>query len=541
MYQVSNNRAWRAITFSLIALLAGTSGASAQAIAVDAAAAAPSRAGDAVDRVYAARADAPIWLGGDGAAAAALLDVLAAAPSHALPVRRYDAAALTAQVAAAGASPAALAAADRALSEAFLAYAHDLSGGALDARRLPGVELIVQRPSREQGLAAAALAADAGPAALAAHLAGIAPRDPAYERLRAYFDAESALAATEADVPRIPPGPTLRAGERGPRVAALRTRLVALGDLAPDAGGDPAAFDDAVLAAVRAFQTRKGLAVDGAVGPMTLGALNAGAADRAAMAAVNLERMRWLNRPLGARHVLVNIPDYTVELRDGDDVLFSERVVVGKTATQTPEFSDEMSHIVLNPTWYVPRSIATEDILPKLQADPTYLAQRNMRLVRGDGGEIPADPSTHDFTAYTQASFPYAIRQRPDAGNALGRVKFIFPNNHAIYLHDTPQKNLFARQARAYSWGCVRVRDPLRLAELLLAPQQTDARAFIDRVLSAGRERYVHLDQPVPVHLVYRTLWIDAAGITHMRPDVYGRDRAVLQALRAAGVAIPEA
>jgi murein L,D-transpeptidase YcbB/YkuD len=502
------------------------------------AAAAPPPPPDTVDMVYAERGGAPIWLVGDGAAARALIAALRDAPSHALPAERYGADALAALVEAAGSDPLRAPDADRALSEAFVLYARDLAGGLLDARRLPGVELEVVRPLRVALLRAAARATD-----MAAHLAALAPQDPGYARLRAYYAEQSALARSETAAPRIPDGPTLRAGERGPRVAALRARLAALGDLQAGAPrpADPALFDEPLQAAVRRFQSRKGLGADGAVGRLTLAALNASAADRAATAAVNLERLRWMNRPLGARHVLVNIPDFTVQLRDGDATAFSERVVVGKLATQTPEFSDEMSHIVLNPTWFVPRSIATQDILPKLQADPTYLAQRNMRLVRNDGGETPADPSLHDWSAYSRGNFPYSIRQRPDEGNALGRVKFIFPNNHAIYLHDTPQKNLFDRTARAYSWGCVRVRDPLRLAEALLAPQTADPRGFIERTLATGRERYVHLDAPVPVHLVYRTLWVDAAGVVHTRPDVYGRDRDVLRALRAAGLAAPEA
>lgn len=494
---------------------------------------------DTIDRVYDARGGAPIWLTGDFAAAEALLAALREAPSHAMPAARYDAEGLAARVAAARADATRLQAADRALSEAFVAWARDMAGGVLDARRMPGVELEVVRPARSLLLAAAARAAGGGD--IAAHLASLTPQHPDYARLRAYYAEQAALARIEAAAPRIPDGPTLRVGERGPRVSALRARLAASGDLTGPAAADPQRFDDALLAAVKRFQARKGLGADGAVGRMTLAALNASAADRAATAAVNLERMRWMNRPLGTRHVMVNIPDFTVTLVDGDAVLFRERVVVGKLATQTPEFSDEMSHIVLNPTWFVPRSIATEDILPKLQADPTYLNQRNMRLVRGDGGEIPADPSLHDWNAYSRSNFPYAIRQRPDEGNALGRVKFIFPNNHAIYLHDTPQKNLFDRVSRAYSWGCVRVRDPLRLAEVLLAPQEAEPRAFIDRVLATGRERYVHLDVGVPVHLVYRTLWVDADGVIHTRPDIYGRDEAVLRALRAAGVDAPQA
>jgi murein L,D-transpeptidase YcbB/YkuD len=192
---------------------------------------------------------------------------------------------------------------------------------------------------------------------------------------------------------------------------------------------------------------------------------------------------------------------------------------------------------VLNPSWHVPRSIATEELLPELQEDPGLLARRNMTLARTDGGPVPLDPSSHDFTSYTAADFPYRIRQRPNASNALGLVKFMFPNDHAIYLHDTPSKRLFAKDRRTFSHGCVRVQDPLRLAELLLSPQEADPRGFIDRVLVTGAERYVNLVEHVPVHLLYRTAWIDPDGTRHFRADVYGRDAQVRAALGAAGVA----
>jgi murein L,D-transpeptidase YcbB/YkuD len=291
--------------------------------------------------------------------------------------------------------------------------------------------------------------------------------------------------------------------------------------------------------AIEAFQRRHGLNDDGAVGPMTLAALNASPADRADQIAVNLERMRWMNHPLGDRRIVVNQADFTVTLHDGDTVLFHERVIIGLQDRQTPEFSDRMTHLVFNPTWFVPRSIATRDILPKLHGDPTYLARSNMVLTRADGGPVPLDPSQHDFTGYTASSFPYRIRQRPDPDNALGQVKFMFPNNHAVYLHDTPNRSLFARDQRAFSSGCVRVRDPLHLAALLLAPQRADPEGFIDGLIAGGRERHVTLDEPVPVHLIYRTAWRDAEGRDQFRADVYGRDAAVRQALIAAGVALP--
>ncbi|MEO0362121.1 MAG: L,D-transpeptidase family protein, partial [Pseudomonadota bacterium] len=245
--------------------------------------------------------------------------------------------------------------------------------------------------------------------------------------------------------------------------------------------------------------------------------------------------MRWLNRDLGRRHVYVNQADFTVRLVEDGVALFEERVVVGKARRhRTPEFSDQMTHLVLNPTWYVPRSIATEEILPQLQEDPTYLWRKNMRLT--SGGAPGPDPSTVDWSVYSESDFPFRVQQRPGPDNALGRVKFMFPNQFSIYLHDTPSKRLFAKDVRAFSHGCVRVQDPMALARALLDPQEEDAGAYIDRILARGKERRVNFDEPVPVHLTYRTAWIDEDGGRQYRADVYGRDARVLGALKAEGV-----
>jgi murein L,D-transpeptidase YcbB/YkuD len=492
--------------------------------------------------VYAARGDAPIWMAEDAARARALIATLRAADAHALPPARYAPDRLAALV---DAGP--LAEAEIALSRAYLLYARDVFSGLLDPRTAAAnVRTTTERPDPAALLTAAAAAPD-----MTAHLAALAPADPGYGRL---VDAYAALRAPGHDWgAALPTGRTLRPGDRGPRIAALRARLVALGDMtetfaartgamtdgtadADPAPFDPTIFDDALASGVRAFQRRHGLNADAAVGPQTFEALNAERAWRIDQIAVNLERMRWLNRPLGHRRIVVNQADFTVTLTDGDKVLFEERVIVGQPKHQTVEFSDEMEYLVLNPTWHVPRSIATTELLPQLQEDPTMLARRNMTLARTDGGPTPLDPSTHDFSTYTAADFPYRIRQRPDQGNALGRVKFMFPNDHAIYLHDTPSRRLFARDRRTFSHGCVRVQNPLRLAELLLAPQEADPRAFIDQVLATGRERYVNLVEHVPVHLTYRTSWAEEDGTLQFRADVYGRDAQVRAALAQAGV-----
>ncbi|MEM0944050.1 MAG: L,D-transpeptidase family protein, partial [Pseudomonadota bacterium] len=236
----------------------------------------------------------------------------------------------------------------------------------------------------------------------------------------------------------------------------------------------------------------------------------------------------------GAKHILVNLAAFEFDVLEDGKSVFNSRTVVGKARKhRTPEFSDEMDHMVINPTWFVPRSIAREEILPALQEDPTYLSRKNMRITGVD------DPSTIDWSTITPDTFPGKVRQAPGSGNALGRVKFMFPNDHAIYLHDTPAKSLFKRDSRAYSHGCVRVQRPFEFAEYLLSAQEEDPAGTFDRILRSERERYVYLEQPIPVHITYRTFWVDAAGEDQFRGDVYGRDSRVLAALAKAGVDLP--
>ncbi|MFN3613859.1 MAG: murein L,D-transpeptidase [Rubrimonas sp.] len=475
---------------------------------------------------YEARAFEPLWT--DAARTEALLTALRGAEAHALPVARYAPDRLASM-------PRGDAAAEAALTAAYLRYARDVSSGALEPRRVN--REIKVRPPRP---VTAELLERAASEDMNALLASLPPQDPGYAALQREYARLTALAVSADWGAPVPAGPTLRNGDIGPRVAALRERLGRLGFAAP-ATTQPTTFDAGLEAAVLNFQRAFGLIDDGAVGPATLAALNADPAKRAGQIAVNLERARWMNRPLGDRRIMVNLPDYTVTLIDGDRVLFHERVVIGMTDRQTPEFSDEMEFLVLNPTWFVPRSIATKDLLPQLQQDPEAFLRRGMRLVRTDGEPMPADLASHDFSIYDANTFPYRIRQQPSDDNALGAVKFMFPNDDAIYLHDTPRRSLFNRDVRAFSSGCIRVRDPLRLAELLFEPQRPDARAFVDGIIATGRERTVYLDQPVPVHLIYRTAWVDEAGALQLRGDIYGRDADVLNALRALGLETPEA
>ena len=494
---------------------------------------------------YEQRGHAALWLSGDGeptAAARALLAWASQADGHALPPSRYGVDALADRLSGGGMQDRATLELD--LTRLFLRYARDVSSGLLEPRDVSWeIDIEPRRADPARLLSAAAGARD-----ISLFLASLVPASADYDRLVGLYGTIREAARNGGWGAPIPGGPTLRLGDRSPRVGQIRARLVALGDLpvveqlaanevmtdARPAQDDPSVIDPSLEAAIRRFQDRHGLNTDGAVGPMTLAALNVPAEKRAEQIAVNLERMRWLNRDFGSRHVMINIAGFSMTLHENGEPRFTTRAVVGKARRhETPEFTDVLEYIVVNPTWNVPRSIATEEILPELREDPTYLARNNMELV---GVDVPAGEI--DWTTVTKGSFPGRIRQRPGPGNALGSVKFMFPNKYSIYMHDTPARRLFQRDRRDFSHGCVRLQDPVEFAHILLADQTDDPDGYFRRLRSMGSERWVKLERPIPVVVGYRTAWVADDGTWQFRGDIYGRDDAVAAALRATGVAI---
>lgn len=365
-------------------------------------------------------------------------------------------------------------------------------------------------------------------------LLSLAPRQPRYATLLVAAERLRAISAS-GGWPRVDPGPKLEVGVRDARVASLRVRLTAGGDPVATGGeADADLFDEELAAAVRRFQEQHGLEVDGVVGPATLDALNVPALMRARQIETNLERWRWLPEDLGERHLEVNIAGFDVRVVERGRVVRRHRAVVGRQYRQTPMFSGVMTYLVLSPYWHVPPSIAAVDKLPLIKADRGMLAAQRMTLLDQATNE-PVDPATVDWAAMTGSEFNrrYRLRQDPGPSNALGSVKFMFPNRHNVYLHDTPSRELFARASRSFSSGCIRIQDPLELAEYLLADQPDWSRTRIDQTVAAGIERSVRLTRGVPVHLLYWTAWADDDGVVHFRDDIYGRDRAVGVALDA--------
>lgn len=479
---------------------------------------------------YEARGYAPVWTtGADADRRAAFFAALGTASMHGLPAARYGGEALRAQFATIR-SERERGLLEAQMSMALVSYARDLSSGVLEPKRVdPTIVRDILRP--DAGQVIGGFAAAARPAAF---LRDLAPKSQEYSRLlRARMDLGRQIAAGGWGAP-VTAG-ILRPGEEGDQVLALRQRMQAMGYLGR---GASRSYDAALIAAVKGFQAENGLKADGVAGPSTLTAVNAAPEDRLRSVLVAMERLRWMNGiDLSARHIWVNIPDFSAEIVEDHQVTFRSVAVVGRVEPdyRTPEFSDEMQTVVINPAWHVPRSITVREYLPKMQRNPNASAQ--IQIVDKAGQVIPRDQV--NFAAYNADNFPFRMRQAPSDDNALGLVKFLFPNPWNIYLHDTPSKSLFGKEDRALSHGCIRIGRPFDLAYALLAPQTDDPEAYFQKFLAAGKEKFVTLAQPVPVHLVYFTAWPEADGHIAYRKDVYGRDAALFAALEKAGVELP--
>ena len=378
-----------------------------------------------------------------------------------------------------------------------------------------------------------ALTADS-PGEIVKILRSLNPSYPDYQRLVKALAGYKAIAAKGGWNP-VPPGPDLKAGDRGPRVATLRARLAASGDLAvPASSGQPApaadVYDGTMAAAVSHFQRRHGLEVTGKVDADTLTELNVPVADRIRQLKGNLERWRWLPATLGDRYILVNVPEFRLDVVDGGKTPLSMRVIVGKSQSRTPAFSDKMTYVELNPEWNLPQDIVTNEVAPKVASSPGYLASHDMEVVKGWGDkEEVVDSSSVDLSQLGKNG--YRLRQRAGEENPLGKIKFMFPNEFDVYLHDTPAHHLFDRAERDFSHGCIRLEKPLDLAAYLLKDDPKWTPEAIQAAIDSGEHQTISLPRPLPVHILYWTAWADADGTVQFRKDIYGHDDALEQAL----------
>jgi murein L,D-transpeptidase YcbB/YkuD len=359
-------------------------------------------------------------------------------------------------------------------------------------------------------------------------LMDLAPQHEEYQRLREGLNLYRWIEG-EGGWPTISAGPTLHPGDRSPRVADLRARLEATGDL-PQVGEEHRdLFEPDLEIAVSRFQTRSGLNADGVVGAVTLAHLNRGARDRIDQLRITLERWRWLPRDLGDRHLRVNIAGFQLEAWEDGERAQVHDVIVGRTYRQTPVFSADMRYLILNPWWETPPSLAVQDKLPLFRRDPEVI-QRLGYEIRDRQDQI-VDSGGIDWNLVSASSFPYRVRQRPGPENALGRIKFMFPNVHNVYIHDTPAQQLFESGQRDFSSGCIRVAQPLVLADWVLENREEWLPEPLRAAVETGTETRIDLNSPIPVHILYFTVVVDEDVGFRFLNDIYERDAAVLAEL----------
>jgi murein L,D-transpeptidase YcbB/YkuD len=382
--------------------------------------------------------------------------------------------------------------------------------------------------AREEEALRILAAIDAG--RIAELVAAARPQSEIYSAMRTELARLRAIAAAGGWT-RVPEGATLREGDRDFRVMALRARLGASGDLDVEssaAGTDPTLYDEALVESITRFQRRHGIAMDGVTGPKTLETLRASPEFWIDQLRVNMERARWL-RSRFEHGVIVNIAGFDARYVRSGNVVWQGRAAVGTRYRETPILRATIRSLVLNPTWTVPPTILEHDILPEARKDPGYLDRRGLRMFTSAGDVV--DATSVDWTSLRAAGFPYTLRQGPGPENPLGRIKFLFPNPHFVYMHDTPSRSQFHRADRAASSGCIRIEKPLELAELLLEGTPGWNRKRLDETIASGKTTAVSLARPVPVYLLYATAGLNDDGTFRFSRDIYDRDRAVLSAL----------
>lgn len=352
-------------------------------------------------------------------------------------------------------------------------------------------------------------------------------QNPHYQALKKMLSLYRARSET-VDWPVIATGNNIEPGASDPRIPEIRERLMLTGDYpGGDDAGDGNLYDSATVLAVRSFQLRNGLEARGVIGKQTIMALNIPPSDRARQIMLNMERWRWMPEDLGDHHFMVNLAAFELQEVVGEDIYDRMEVVVGAVATQTPEFSDEMEYVEINPTWTVPYSIASREMLPKLKRNPSAYASDFEVFMNGKLTSWGAV----NWNAYGPGNFPFTFRQKAGPKNALGKVKFILPNPYNIYLHDTPAKDKFLATTRAFSHGCIRLSQPMELAYRLVGDVAGWSKARIDAAFASGKTTRVNLPEHIPVHMIYATAFEGDGGSVEFRPDIYGRDRKLDAAL----------
>ena len=359
-------------------------------------------------------------------------------------------------------------------------------------------------------------------------LEGFKPKSAFYDELKVRLKEYREL-AKNGGWNKIPEGETLKKEMTDERIVDVRKYLNTTKDLSANADLDNPLFDEELELAVKKFQFRHNLTEDGVIGKGTLAQMNRSVEDRIGMMRLNLERTRWVLHHPEADFLIVNIAGFNIKRIQKGKVVYESRVIVGKNHKESPIFKDAVEYIVFNPTWTLPYSIATHETLPRLKKDPGYLAAKNMEIMDRNGKIL--NPDNIDFSKYSTGNFPFIIRQKAGPHNALGQIKFIFPNKYAVYLHDTPAKSLFNREDRAFSHGCIRLEDKWDLAMSLLDEPAVWNMDKINQIIDSGKTTQINLKTPVDIYILYWTAGVDRDNNLYFERDVYQRDAAVLKAL----------
>ncbi|MCC3304324.1 L,D-transpeptidase family protein [Sneathiella sp. HT1-7] len=416
---------------------------------------------------------------------------------------------------------------DRSFTTGLLRYISDIRDGRLAARYVDPELFDIPNPTNATALLKTGLQT----ADFQAWLESLPPQSLKYKNLKEYLERYRKIA--DMKWPLLNTDQKLELGSSDPNVPHVRARLKILGDFPADNDETNDVFDNALFVAVERFQNRNGLTPDGIIGPETYAALNVSPASIIQKITINLERLRQLPESLGSRYVMVNVPGFDLTaVSDGVEKLHM-RVIVGQQKRRTPILNDKITSIKFRPTWTVPVKIAREDLLPKIKADVNYLLTSDFRVFtswKKDAPEI--DPQGVDWRIISPERLNYKFVQNPGPSNALGQIRFTLTNPYDIYLHDTPNKNLFNKSGRAISSGCIRVADPLTLADFLMEPSAKWTVKSIQEVMAAGEKQVIKLPAPIPVYITYFTAAVDEAGQLQLWKDVYGRDADLIYVLK---------
>jgi murein L,D-transpeptidase YcbB/YkuD len=410
------------------------------------------------------------------------------------------------------------------LTQAFLLYGSHLLHGKVD----PHIFDALWKVKKEEKNLVLILKEAIADSKVKYTLENLAPKLQIYMRLKEYLQQYRQM-QDNYNFSSLPIGKTIDPDTKDDRIPQIRQRLLIYGDLRNKEVQEEIVYEEALVFAVKQFQQRYGLSPDGKIGPNTISALNISLEEKIKKVLINMERCRWVNQDLGQKYILVNIPAFQLRYVVRKEPVIFMDVVVGKRYRQTPVFSSTMTYMVFNPYWFVPPTILRQDIIPAVKKNPEHLDNLNIKVLSGGSKIIPS--SEIDWKEISATSFPYTLRQDPGPNNVLGVVKFMFPNEYHVYLHDTNNRDVFIKQDRDLSSGCIRVSQPLELARLILSGQDDWSMEKIEEVISKKQNYTVKIKEPVTVHLQYWTAFTDNNGLINFRRDIYERDEKVWKAL----------